>query len=188
MKTTFKTLQKHIPGIDAGFNNKTRIYYIHSNTGLETRANEILCSRHDGYYTNHDGTTYKDGSGSAWGVVFTLPAMPGFPDGRFLAGYLWGDNGERVIYPEMFDSADDAARAADSHAEYFAEMQREDSARFDAMQDAETECERAEEIATHAIQARNVSPWHRQRARESIDALRQARDALQDATNAYEKG
>lgn len=186
MNITLKTLQKYIAGIDAGSNGKNPVFYIHEDTRRETFAHDIVNMRHTGWYTNADGTTYKDGSGMARGIVVTLPPILNFPNGRFLAGYHWGDNDERVIYPELFDDEREAARRADSHAESFAEMQREDSERFDAMQTAESAADDAQETAEHAIEARNVSAWHRASARDSIRALRDARETLQRATKDYE--
>lgn len=87
---------------------------------------------HTGWHTMANGETFKDGTGLARGIVARLP------HGRFIAGYWWGDNGERVYFPEVHTCPRDAARAADSHAETFADSAREDSERFNRMQDAES--------------------------------------------------
>jgi hypothetical protein len=145
MKTTLKTLQKHgAASIDAGFNTDSRgqkepIFYYFGEMLPESYCDNIDRSiGHTGWYTNYDGTTYKDGSGKARGVVVELPKMPGFPDGRFLAGYMWGDNNERVLWPELYSDNTEAARAADSHAEYFADIERENNRKWNAARDIET--------------------------------------------------
>ena len=108
--------------------------------------------------------------------------------GRFIAGYWWGDNGESVIWPELYKDETEAALAADSHAESFAESAREDSERFDAMQDAERETEEKEQEFKLAFMARHVSADHAELARDALDELRSARDVLASATADYERG
>jgi len=145
MKTTLKTLQKHGgTSIDAGFNTDSRgikepVFYYFGDLLSESFCDEVdRYIDHTGWFTNDDGTTYKDGSGKARGIVVELPSMPGFPNGRFLAGYMWGDNNERVLWPELYSGDKEAARAADSRAEYFADIQREDNRKYNAASDIET--------------------------------------------------
>lgn len=54
------------------------------------------------------------------GIVVSLP------HGRFMAGYHWSSNGERVYFPEIYDCIRTAVYAADGHAEAMAEQYRED--------------------------------------------------------------
>ena len=143
--------------------------------------------RHTGWFTNADGETF-DGYGKARGSVIQLPTSPGFHCGRFLAGYWCGDNDESVIWPELYKDETEAARAADSHAEAFAESAREDSERFDAMQDAERETEEKEQEFNLAFMARRVSAEHTELAREALEELRSARAVLASATADYERG
>ena len=140
MKTSLKTVQKHLgKTVDAGFNNKETVFCGFS---IDSQAaHDIVRIEHTGWYTNDDGTTAKDGSGKAWGTVAALPAMPGFSEGRFLAGYHWGDNGGTVLWPELYSDKKDAADMADEHARVFAELQREDSAKFNAARALETDIE-----------------------------------------------
>ena len=134
MKTSLKTVQKHLgKTVDAGFNNKEPVFYGFS--VAHENAHDITRIAHTGWYTNDDG------SGKAWGAVATLPAMPGFPEGRFLAGYHWGDNGETVLWPELYSDKKDAADRADEHARVFAELQREDNAKWTAARHLETDIE-----------------------------------------------
>ncbi len=100
------------------------------------------------WYT-HQGETFRaetDASGegfytdehcddTAIGIVARLP------HGRFLAGYRWTCNDERVYFADVFDDAHDAARMADEHARVFAENTRE----FEAEESARLAEEEAEE-------------------------------------------
>lgn len=176
-------------GLNPGFNGegfaRVPVWYSHGGEQFRGEAFAHDCEGgpdHTGWHTNHDGATYRDGSGLARGIVGRLP------HGRFIAGYWWGDNGERVYFAEIFDNERDAARAADSHAESFAEECRDDSERHDAMRDAEDEEQTARDAAMRAIQARNVSAWHREQARDKIQELRDARETLKERTETYEKG
>lgn len=81
----------------------------------ERDAGDVVRLDHCGYYTD----VHQDGL--AIGIIASLP------HGRFIAGYRWTDNDERVWYPAIHDDEDDAARMADEHARVFAEMAREDS-------------------------------------------------------------
>lgn len=119
------------------------------------------------------------------GIVASLP------HGRFLSGYHWSDNGEYVLFIGpgcIFDDESKAARDADREAERYADICREDNARFDAMQDAEWHADAVAADVRHAFQARNVSPWHRDNCRERISELQIARKALAEKTEAYERG
>ena len=154
------------------------VWYSHGGPEFrgERDADEVIRLRHTGWFTD------TEGSETATGIVARLP------HGRFISGYRWTSNGERVYFPEVFTDEDEAARAADSHAESFAEDAREDSERFDAMKDAEGHVEEVESDVRMAFEARNVSPRHREHARDRIEELRAARRDLEAATKAYERG
>ena len=188
MQVSIATLRKHSSGtIDAGKNAGESVFYWFGDNLPYSWADDCEGgSSHTGWFTNDDGTTYKDGSGLARGVVVQLPPCPGFKDGRYLAGYWWGDNGEFVIWPDLFKTESEAARMADEHARVFAESAREDNARYEAMRNAEDTAEEKRESARLAIMARNVSLEHREMAREAIDDLRTALEILSEATEAYE--
>lgn len=136
---------------------------------------------HTGWFTNHDGETFRDGSGKSRGIVARLT------HGRFIAGYWWGDNGERVYFPEIFTDEADAANAADAHAEEFAEICREDSEKFANVQLAEFDVEEK----TRGLQE-SIALRHRpkiggfDRVRDAIEQLRKAREELTEAERAYE--
>lgn len=145
MNATFKTLKKHAKTptqLAVGKNKNEPIFYSHCAQFDEQWCDELSRSiRHTGWFTNEHGETFKDGSGKARGVVACFPARPGFPEGWFLAGYFWGDNGERVFYPEIFADPIEAALCADSHAEDFADSQREDDTKWNAARDIENKIE-----------------------------------------------
>lgn len=143
----------------------------------ERQAREILRSLPRGWYTDSEG---RD---TAIGIVSRIS------HGRMIAGYLWTSNGERVYFPEVHSDEDDAARAADGHAERFAESAREDSERFDRMQLAEIdEADKVLELQK-AIALRHRAEFGGfDGVREAIEELRAAREELKTATAAYERG
>jgi hypothetical protein len=104
-----------------GFNGKTPVWYSHGGEYFrnERDAGDVL--RH----TTRDRVgawhTDVDGRETAIGFVASLP------HGRFIAGYRWTSNDERVYFPDIFDDETDAAHMSDEHARVFAEMTREDS-------------------------------------------------------------
>lgn len=189
MKTTLATIRKYArnPGaIDSGFNtdargNKEPVFYYFSEELPESFCDGVDKSiRHTGWYTNDDGTTYKDGSGKARGIVVNLPASPGFPDGRFLAGYYWGDNDERAVYPDVFSDEKEAARYADSYAEQYAEMAREDNRKFEAARHLENEIETAFTRMREclALRHRACMSYVRDEIAELCESIRNKRQTL----------
>lgn len=156
--------------------DKTPIWYCHTGPVFrnERDAHEIIRSRHKGWYTD------TDGSDTAIGIVGSLP------HGRFVAGYRWTSNDERIYWSEVFTDENDAAHAADSHAEVFANNALEDSERFNAMQDAECSAADAEKAFRKEYALRHHPAGSMDDAREALQALRDARETLRDATKAYE--
>lgn len=185
---TFETLKKHASPqaarqIDKGLNDngKTPVFYCHCPYGhTEEWAHEIVRLGHTGWFTQADGTTYKDGTGLARGIVLSLPPMPGYPEGRFLAGYWWGDNDERVIYPELYSDKEEAARAADSHAERWAAIARDDNEKFEAARTLENDIEdglaRLRECLV--LRHRACMAYVRDEARELCESIRTMRETL----------
>lgn len=180
--TNFKNVSAYCGALSQGFDGtgkyKTPIWYSH--TGEQFRderfCDDVARIGHTGWFTD------TDGGEKARGVVGRLP------HNRYIAGYHWSSNNERVYFPEVYSDETEAARAADSHAESFAESAREDSERFDAMQDAESKTEEKEREFKLAFMARHVSPDHAELAREALEELRSARDVLSSATADYERG
>lgn len=146
------------------------------------RFADEVCSRirHKGWFADEHQC-----SGVIRGVIASLP------HGRFLSGYHWSDDGEYVLFIGsgcIFDDENEAARDADREAEKYADICREDNARFDAMQDAEQHAESVAADVEHAYMARNVSDWHREYCRDRIEELKLARNDLAEKTEAYERG
>lgn len=167
-------------GLDQGFNgregNKTPVWYSHGGEQFrnERDANDIVHSLDNGWFTD------SDQSETAIGIVASLP------HGRFIAGYRWTSNDERVYFPDVHDDENDAARMADEHARVFAESAREDSERFDAMQNAEEVTYVCARLRKY-LPARNVTVTLREEVRSIIEELRDARNTLVAATASYEK-
>ena len=113
---------------------------------------------------------------TARGLVVKLP------HGKFIAGYEWSDSGERVYFPEIFDSETEAARRADGHAERFAEACMEDSRRFDDAQELEYRCQKLADNLAEKLALRNDPrfPDAREEARELLTELRELRERLQN--------
>lgn len=178
--TTHKSIDAHICALSQGFNNGTPIWYCH--TGEQFRdekfADECLGGpNHTGWFTDMHGDE------KARGIVGRLP------HGRFIAGYCWSTNGERVYFSEIFDYETEAAQTADEHARVFAESAYEDNARFEAMTMAEYDCEEKLLEVQKAFALRH--DWRFggfERVTHAIEELRTAREELRVATADYERG
>ena len=143
----------------------------------EKDAHEVISRLPRGWYT--DGFC----DDTAIGIVGRLS------HGRFIAGYRWTSNDERVYYPEIFTDETDAARAADGHAESFAESSREDSQRFERMAQAEDDVSDKILALEKAIVLRHLLKFGGvDRVIDAISELRKAREESADATADYERG
>ena len=146
------------------------IWYAHTGPQFprEQYAHEIIDIRHTGWYTDIECRE------TARGIVVALPR------GRFLAGYEWSENGERVYFADIYDSAEEAARAADSEAEYFAEEAREHDARFQEARLLEDEIDEKLSRLRECLALRNRPCFAhlREEARELMDKIRTARAIL----------
>ena len=176
------TLKSYAAAYCSGINQCAGSWYSHGGEQFrnERDAGDVCATvRHNsggGWYTD----AYCDET--ARGIVARIP------HGRFIAGYRWSCNNERVYFKEVFTDENDAARMADEHARIFAESAREDSERFDAMCEAEHDTEEKEQKFKLAFMARHVSADHAELARDALDELRSARDVLASATANYERG
>jgi nicotinamide mononucleotide adenylyltransferase len=160
-------------GLSPGRNSNEPIWCCHDGEQFrnERDAHDIVRSLPQGWYTDDERET-------AIGIV------AGLPHGRFLAGYRWTSNDERVYFGEIFDDErvyfgeifddeDNAARAADGHAEAFAEVEREYSERWSAAQrlqdDIEEETERLRALrldhSAHVV-ARKFNDAHERAAHD----------------------
>lgn len=185
MKTSIETMRKHArkdaETIDTGKQNGEQVFYYFGELLPEQYCDEVSRGiRHTGWFTNADGETFRDGSGKARGIVVTLPTRPGFPDGVFLAGYYWGDNCERVVWPDCFNDADDCARTADGYAETFAEKEREYQTIWREARDVEDENENAFTRLRECIALRNRACMNyvRDEIRELCETIRTNRERL----------
>ena len=136
---------------------------------------------HQGWFADSEGCGDR---GVIRGIVAALP------HGRFIAGYHWSDNGEYVLFLNDVYSGEDAARecarAADGHAESYAETCRDDDAKYCAMQDAESDTEEKAEALRDAWALRRQGRRDSDDVREAIEELREARETLKTATMEYE--
>lgn len=144
-----------------GFNDGERTLYSHSGEVFrdEQDAEAINKSQHySGHYTEPDRDSL------AIGIVARLP------HGRFVAGYRWTSNDERVYFAHVFDSEFDAARMADEHARVFAESAYDDARRVAEADDLQQEIGDACEELERAYALRN-HPKRREHERESVAEL-----------------
>ena len=155
-------------GLSQGTNGGKAIWYTHDGPafGREADAGDILRMRHTGHYTD----TGCDNI--AVGIVAYIGKS------RWLAGYRWTCNGERVYFPDIHDNAKDAARMADEHARVFADREREYCERGDAARALQDHIDETRERARELSALRNDPrfPAAREELRETLDALRDALD------------
>jgi hypothetical protein len=177
----FYNLRSSETGLSQGFNGldsrKVPVWYCHAGTPFkrEKKAHEILDFRHTGYYTD------EDCSGLAIGIVARLS------HNRFIAGYEWTDNGERVYFGDIYTDEEDAARAADHYAERFAEISREDSYKWNEARDIERENEDNLQRLRECIALRNKScvDYVRDEIHELIESIRENRERLNTEFKEY---
>lgn len=87
-------------------------YFRHERFADECEEAPRYVRQNRGWYT--DG---QDASETARGIVASLP------HGRFLSGYYWSANGERVYSSNVFENERDAAIDADAMARIFGETE-----------------------------------------------------------------
>lgn len=125
-------------------------------------AQEISRTFHKGW------TADVDGGSSIVGIVVSLS------HGRFAAGYRWTENGEHVIFSQVFDDETEAAQMADEHARVYAETCMEDSEKYDAARkleyDIEDNLHRLRECI--ALRHRQCMTYVREEAAELITKIR----------------
>lgn len=109
------TMGSYAAAYCSGINQGVSDWYSHGGEQFrnERDAGEVLRLGHNGWFTD----SYQDDI--AVGIVASLT------HGRFIAGYRWTSNDERVYFGEVFTDEEDAARMADEHARVFAENCRD---------------------------------------------------------------
>lgn len=102
-------------GINQGFDGESPIWYSHLGEQFrnERDAGDVVHLQYTGWFTD----SYQEDT--AIGIIASLT------HGRFIAGYRWTSNDERVYFDEVFTDEEDAARMADEHARVFAENCRD---------------------------------------------------------------
>ncbi len=156
-----------------GMNGGASIWYAHTGAAFrrEKYADECYQGiRHEGWFTDAECDE------KARGLVVKLP------HGKFIAGYEWSANGERVYFPEIFTDESDAARRADGHAESFADACREQDVKYCEVQNLQTEAEDMAHQLAEKLALRNDPrfPDAREEARELLTELRELRERLRD--------
>lgn len=170
----FATLKSHT-GLDSGLSNGEPIWYTFTPVfKREQYADEITRLGHTGWYTDSYGE-------KARGLVIALP------HGRFIAGYEWSSNGERVYFPTVYDDKNDAAQAADDEARRFAEQAQEDDAKYQAARELEDKIEDGTKRLRECIALRNKAcmQYVRGEAQQLIDNLRRWRETLRTEYRNY---
>lgn len=175
-RTTHKNVASYVGTLDRGFNiingRKRDIAYTFCGPyfAREYYVDELPDSPidHRGWYTDDDGRA------KARGIVAMLP------HGRFLAGYKWTDNGERVYFLTVETDLRDAIRAADYYAEMFAESERENQQRYDEAQEIVNAIENKITRLRECLALRNKPCFAKLRdeAREIIGRIRDMRKTL----------
>jgi hypothetical protein len=134
----------------------------------EKYASDVISLRYTGWYTDvYDNETAR-------GIIVLLP------HGRIIAGYEWSANGEKVYFPTIYSEEGDAAHAADGHAESFAESSREESEKYQAARDLESEIEdsliRLRECVV--LRHRKCMGYVREEIADLIESIRDKRETL----------
>ena len=162
-------------GLDQGFNgsddNKSPVWYTHQGSQFrDEKFADEYCNRirHKGWFTD------TDRSEKARGIVGRLT------HGRFIAGYHWSDNDERVYFPEIFTDESDAALMADEHARVFSELEYENSEQFDAAMRMQSNTEdnltRLRECI--ALRHKACMPYIKNEISELIETIRRNRETM----------
>ena len=162
------------PGhLTQGMNGGAPIWYAYTGPAFPRETYADLCAEgpdHRGWFTDAECDE------KARGIVVRLP------HGKFIAGYDWDANGERVYFPEVFVDESDAAHQADGHAESFADACREHDAKFRQAQDLQEKAQDLADDLAEKLALRNDPrfPDAREEARELLTELRELRERLQN--------
>jgi hypothetical protein len=132
----------------------------------EQWCDEVVSIDHTGWYAD------KHFDEKVRGIVAKLSHY------RWLAGYWMSVNDERVYFPTIYDTPEDAARAADEEARVVAESEREYSERYYEARNLEDEIEQLEDRIRELIILRNHLPYARVELPEKIEQLREKREKL----------
>lgn len=158
MRTSLLDLETFHGALSEGKQGKDRIWATFC--GPEFRNEH----RHEtGWYTdNHQEST-------AHGIV------AGLTHGRFIAGYIWEENGERVYFDKVHDDFDDAMHLANEHARVFAEFAVEDDLKRSEAMEAQDKLESTLHRLREMLALRNVKAFTYARP-EAWAAVEKARE------------
>jgi hypothetical protein len=163
-----------------GFNganelNRVPVWFAHTGEQFRDERFADECDEAPRYVKDNRGWfSDNDQNATMRGIVARLT------HGRFIAGYHWSENGERVYFQDVFDSEYDACKAADSHAESIAESEREYNAHWQAARDLENENESTLQRLRECLALRNNACFTalRDEARDLMETIRKNRATL----------
>lgn len=161
----------------------------HSHAGIDGLRRVEYADEIDGARIGHTGWFCDaDQYETMRGIVVRLS------HGRYLSGWTMGEGRCASINGELFDDIIAAARAADACAEHAAEQEREYQDRWraaqdarDAVDDAQCAVERECIALRNTLEVRHTSDYWCQRARDQVQAVRDARGTLQAAIDHAEQ-
>lgn len=164
-----------VNGLNAGFNgegmHRAPIWYTHEGPQFrdERYSDEVNSHiRYKGHYSDNEGhDVYR-------GIVARLP------HGRFLAGYEWSANDERVYFATVYDDEHEAAEQADESARIMAEHEREWDERRNRAQSLSDDVADSEKRLLECLALRNrpCMGYARDEAKRMVAAIRKMRDEL----------
>jgi hypothetical protein len=164
-------------GLAQGLSNKEPVWYCHDGEQFRNERDSHSVTRmdHTGWFTDIDC------SSTAIGIVASLP------HGKFIAGYRWTENDERIYYPEIFDDENDAAHMADEHARVFAEDEQENDRIGNEASKLQDKNEQALQRLRECIVLRHnkCMDYVRDEVAELISTIRKNRDELKTTYKNY---
>lgn len=165
-------------GLNAGFNDGEPIYYTHA---AQYFQGERFADECDSVNINRRGWYSDTGYNSkVRGIVVKLTRD------KWLAGYYWSNNGERVYWAVLHESERDAALMADEHARVYAESCFEDSQKYDAAWQLQRSIEEKGEELEKAYAVRNNPRFNtRDECGELVADIRKMRARLADEFSDY---
>jgi hypothetical protein len=157
--------------------NRVPVWYSHTGEHFRNERFADECSEAPDYVQNSSGyfsDSFQDST--VRGIVCRLT------HDRFIAGYYWSNNGERVYFGDVYTDEREAARAADSHAETYAEICREDDEKFQACVTLENDTETALQRLRECLALRNNACFAalRDEARDLLETVRKNRETLKN--------
>lgn len=158
--------------LSRGMNGVRPVYYAHSKDGEFPR--EQFVDEIDNYFNHKGWYTDIEPQETARGIVVKLPHE------QYLAGYHWSENDERVYFPEIYNCLGSAIRRADSEAEDFAGICRDDSQKHHEAMALESKLESSLERLRECLALRNHSCFSdlREEARRIVENVREWRETL----------